>query len=171
MRFVGLEAKEPMTPRILIIAYGNPLCSDDGIAWHAADLLRERFSPDKAEIICVHQLIPELAESVSQAQGAIFLDAGQIGVPGEICQARVAQGTEVLFGTHMLTPAQLMTLSHVLYGNSPNAYEVSVTGESFAHGEQLSRKVKSALPQLIEVIDRIAQQICGTQPCSRTGIV
>lgn len=148
-----------MPSRVLILAVGNPLRSDDGVAWYAADLLSRRLSPDEAEIIFVHQLTPELAEPVSRANSAIFLDARQDGEPGQIVQTPVIEGAEGMYGTHMLTPAQLTALSYVLFGDRPKAFEVSVTGDSFAHGEELSRIVKNALPQLVESVVRLTKQI------------
>lgn len=148
-----------MAHRVLIVAYGNPLRSDDGVAWHAADLLRERLSPNEAEIVCVHQLTPELAESMSQAGGAIFLDARQSGEPGQICHTRVIPETRTVHGTHTLTPAQLAALTNALYGTTVDAYEVALTGESFAHGEGLSDTVEEALPLLVEVVEQVTEQI------------
>jgi hydrogenase maturation protease len=148
-----------MAVRVLILAYGNPLRSDDGVAWHAAELLRQRLSSDDAEIVCVHQLTPELAEAVSHASGTIFIDAREDGEPGQICEARVAQDAEGMCGTHMFAPSQLMALCNTLYGNRPEAYEVSVTGESFTHGEDLSYKLKIALPQMVAIVDRLARRV------------
>lgn len=156
-----------MIPRILIIAFGNPLRGDDGVAWHAADLLRERLSWDEVQIVCAHQLTPELAECVSQAAGAIFLDARQNGKPGYVSWTRVVQRPGNIYGTHMLTPTQLTALSYALYGNWTDAYEVSVTGESFTHGEALSDNVKRSLPQMIDLVDRLTKQM--QHSAARTG--
>jgi hydrogenase maturation protease len=145
-----------MEPRVLILAYGNPLRSDDGIAWHVADLLRKRLSSNLVEIVCAHQLTPEFAETVSRACGAIFIDARGDGEPGQIYWTRIATATDSMYGSHMLTPAQLMTLCNVLYENSPAAYEVSVTGECFSHGVQLSDCLKNALPQIVTLVIELA---------------
>lgn len=154
-----------MAARILIVAYGNPLRGDDGVAWHVAELLRGELSPDEAEILCVHQLMPELAESVSRSSGTIFIDARENGEPGQIYQARVAQQAETSFSTHVLTPAQVMALADALYGNRPEAYELSVPGESFLHSEELSPTLKSALPQMVEAVHHLTTQLQRkTQP-------
>ena len=72
--------------RVLIVAYGNPMRSDDGLAWHAADKLEGKYSPSEVEILRVHQLAPELAENVSRSEAVIFVDAamadGANGIPG-----------------------------------------------------------------------------------------
>src|SRR5579862_9528285 len=54
-----------MPAKILIIAYGNPLRCDDGIAWRAADALAQKLSDSDVEIVRLHQLAPELAETIS----------------------------------------------------------------------------------------------------------
>jgi hypothetical protein len=72
---------------LLVIAYGNPLRCDDGIAWQAAEELKREL-PDSAEIIYVHQLTPELAENASRAHTVIFLDAARNGAAGHVsCQS------------------------------------------------------------------------------------
>src|SRR5580692_9704194 len=62
-------------PRVLLVAYGNPLRSDDGVAWHAADLLSRKIPESEVEILCLHQLGPELAETVRHFELVLFLDA------------------------------------------------------------------------------------------------
>jgi Ni,Fe-hydrogenase maturation factor len=47
--------------RVLIIAYGNPMRSDDGLAGRAADGLEGKYPPSEVEMLRVHQLAPELA--------------------------------------------------------------------------------------------------------------
>jgi hydrogenase maturation protease len=148
-----------MEPRALIVAYGNPLRSDDGVAWHVADLLRKRLSSNIAEIVCAHQLTPEFAEIVSRSNGAIFIDARGNGEPGRIYQTRIAATTGAMYGTHILTPAQLIALCVVLYGNRPETYEVSVTGECFSHGEQLSDRLTHALPRIAAVVIELVGRI------------
>jgi hypothetical protein len=64
--------------RVLVIACGNPLRSDDGVAWLAAEQLRQTLQPP-AKVICVHQLTPELAEEASRAEIVFFIDATRIG--------------------------------------------------------------------------------------------
>jgi hydrogenase maturation protease len=154
-----------MEPRVLILAYGNPLRSDDGIAWQVADLLRTELSSNSVEIVCAHQLTPEFAETMSHARGAIFIDARENGEPGQIHRARVMTATDGMCGTHRLTPGQLMALCSVLYPKTPEAYEVSITGECFSHGERLSAALKEALSRLaaivIELVREIQQSIHG----------
>lgn len=150
-------------PRILIIAYGNPLRSDDGVAWRAAEALRKRFSADEIEIHCVHQLAPELAESVSQFPGVIFVDAASAPAshPGEI-NVETLGGNDVRESTthfpHALSPRAVVRLAETLYGAKPQAFSVTVTGQNFDHGEALSPAVASALQNLVTRIALLVRE-------------
>lgn len=53
---------------MLIIAYGNLLRGDDGLASRAADELAQKVEPSKVEILQRHQLAPELAEISAAAR-------------------------------------------------------------------------------------------------------
>jgi hydrogenase maturation protease len=148
-----------MTPRILIIGYGNPLRCDDGIAWHAARCLREKLP--FTSIVSVHQLTPELAAMVAEADGVLFLDAAQCGEPGEISCARVDPEPDGRQSSHWLTPAQVMALCSQLYGVTPRALTVSVAGACFDHGDTLSAPLRSALPSLIHRVEGLIDQLAN----------
>ena len=64
-----------MAARVLIIAYGNPLRCDDGVAWRAAEALEGKFPSEQVEILRLHQLAPELADAVRQRELVLFVDA------------------------------------------------------------------------------------------------
>ncbi len=145
----------------LIIGYGNPLRSDDGIGWHAAEVLQLGMPPLETEVICVHQLTPELAEAASRADYLLFLDAACQGNPGQMVCSAVCPNTEAAQFSHQLTPEQLLTLCRQLYGTYPHAYTLSVAAETFDHGETLSEPVRKALPLLLttscELLARLSQ--------------
>jgi hydrogenase maturation protease len=145
-------------PQILIVAYGNPLRCDDGVAWRAADALENRFSSE-IEIVRLHQLTPELADAVRNFGTVIFVDAascdGSHDKPGTIRLEEIRGGTsEPARFSHVLSPKKILDLVLQLYGESPRAFVITVTGENFGHGESLSAPVASALPELIARIER-----------------
>jgi hydrogenase maturation protease len=159
----GRDGCNPMAPRILIVAYGNPLRSDDGIAWHAAEMLRREFPAPPTEILCVHQLTPEISETASRADELIFIDAACDGEPGRIVVAEVGSSDEPVRSSHRLTPQQIVALCRQLYGVGPQAFAVSISGRSFEHGDALSQELRAALPRLVatvrELIDRFNQSL------------
>ena len=150
-------------PRVLIIAFGNPLRCDDGLAWHAADRLAGRFSSEDVEILRTHQLAPDLAETISHCESIIFVDAASVevsgnGHPGEIREIQVSSSGSPPRFSHQLSPSAVVALAHKLYGAKPRAVSVTLTGECFDHGESLSPVITAALPVLVARIETLVQQ-------------
>jgi hydrogenase maturation protease len=137
---------------VLIVGYGNPLRSDDGIGWHAARLLAaDRLAG--ARILARHQLAPELAEDVSRASLVVLVDAAADGDPGSISVRRIGSPSSTpITWSHHLTPETLAGLADALYGAVPPIVLVSVAAKSFAEGDGLSSALKQALPDVVEVI-------------------
>ncbi|MGB6687391.1 MAG: hydrogenase maturation protease [Terracidiphilus sp.] len=158
-RICGIDARSPMAPRILIVAYGNPLRSDDGIAWHAAELLRREFPAPSTEIFCVHQLTPEVAEDASRADDLIFIDAACDGEPGQIVVAEIGSSGQPAKSSHHLTPQQVIALCRQLYGVSPRAFTISIAGKSFEHGDALTDTLEAALPRLIGTVGELIDSL------------
>jgi hydrogenase maturation protease len=144
-----------MPTRNLIIAYGNPLRSDDGIGWHVAELLEREVMPSEATIVCVHQLTPELAEAASRANKVVFVDAAAKGAPGQIVGTEIHPVTDMAGFSHRLSPEQVVALCLLLYGKCPRAVTVSISGECFDHGETLSHTLTGALPSLVETVRKL----------------
>ena len=146
---------------VLVFAYGNPLRGDDGVAWRAADALRGKFPESEVEIRCLHQLAPEVAETVSRFACVIFVDAAsqQGRKPGEIRVEEVgtAGEDEAAGFSHSIPPGALLALTASLYGAKPRAFSVTVTGENFGHGDRLSPAVAAAVPDLIGHIELLVQ--------------
>ena len=136
--------------QVLVIAIGNPLRCDDGLAWHVADDLSR--DANAHEILRVHQLTPELSEAVSRATTVIFVDAASEGEPGEVrCEKVIASAPEVHF-SHHFTPSAALAQAKTLYGSNPIAFSVTMTGECFEHGDALSRCVVEGMPHLLAKI-------------------
>ena len=146
--------------RALVIAYGNPLRGDDGIAWRIADELRS-IAPNNVRVLTVHQLAPELAEAVSEAEMVIFLDAAANGTPGNLhCTPALSQPERIRFWHH-ITPQELLALSENLYARKPHSYLMTVYGERFEHGDVLSDAVADAIPRALALVNELIRQ--GTQ--------
>ncbi|MGA9529451.1 MAG: hydrogenase maturation protease [Terriglobales bacterium] len=140
--------------RILIVGFGNPLRSDDGVGWHAAQQLSRDDAPSGVKILACQQLTPEIASFASPAEKVLFVDAAHQGVPGEIKCRRIVPATSSGEYSHELSPAALLTLAQTLYGRCPPAWLLTITGESFATGDSLSPVVSAAIPALLERVKR-----------------
>lgn len=137
-------------PRSLVIAIGNPLRSDDAVAWHVAEELSRHPSTD-VEILTVHQLTPDLAESLSQASRAVFFDASAEIPAGEIrCEELIPDGDSAeMRYSHHASPVALLAMARSLYGVRPSAFLVTCGGKNFEHGESLSDEVARAVPNVV----------------------
>jgi len=143
-------------PARLIIGYGNPMRSDDGIGWCVAERLSAELASQSGAseiaVLQVHQLTPELAEKISQAELVIFVDAIPGEFPGEWTCWEVRPDAENAAFTHSASPASLLALARTLYGAAPKAYFFAMCGESFDHGDRLSSAIEAGLPGLISEI-------------------
>ena len=141
---------------VLVLACGNTLRGDDGVAWHIAAALEQDGTDPKAEIIFTRQLIPEHAELLSTADLVVFIDCSAVAEPGVISTIPItpAHALPRIF-THHLDPASLLKLAQDLYGRIPSkAMAITVGGQSFELNEQLSKPVTAAIPIAVEVVRR-----------------
>ena len=146
--------------QVLIIGYGNPLRSDDGFGWHAAHEFSTRLPNSNFEVLARQQLTPDLAETASHFPLVIFIDAAVDLAPGELRCERVTQGRnrEASSFSHFLTPPALLVLTAELYAKVPDAYCISVGGESFAEGELMCPAVRASFDSVLAQIHSLASQ-------------
>lgn len=140
--------------RVLVLGYGNPLRSDDGLGWRVAvELFRANASPDVLVLPC-HQLTPDLAETASLVETVIFVDCSHKGEPGKIHSEEVRSQSGPASFTHDLSAAALLDLAAELFGVCPRAYLFTICGECFDPGENFSPSVSSCIPGLKAMIRR-----------------
>ena len=146
---------------VLVIGYGNPLRSDDGLGPAVAAHLAGDPRLAGAEIRAEHQLVPELALDASRATLLVLVDAVD-GVPaGEVAVRRIDDATPVVVGadvsmTHHVGPDSLIGLARELFGAAPPVVIVSVGAASFEVGERLTSAVEAAVPRAARaVIDAV----------------
>jgi hydrogenase maturation protease len=152
---------------VLVIAWGNPLREDDGVAWHVLEGLRSlKPRPSRPALLLrhAHQLAPEMAECVSRAQGVVFIDARRDGAPGEVRGEAVTPSAGSNPLAHSLSPQALLLFAEQLYGRAPRAVVLSVAGERFGMGESLSPVVRRALPRAIRAVVRQAKAWAQATP-------
>lgn len=142
-----------MTGHVVVVGYGNALRCDDGVGWHAAERLADDPRMDGVEVLQRHQLTPELALDISRASLVVLVDASSRLRPGKLGVERVEPAVgDGPRGSHHLTPATLVALSHELYGRAADVFVVSCGVQSLEIGEHLSATVDAALPKLVDVV-------------------
>lgn len=145
---------------ILVIGYGNPMRSDDGFGLRAVEQLKKDVRAQDVEIVGCQQLTPELAERIAKVDLALFVDADTDGISGSMhtrnLVPRCDPGSQTML--HHLDPAGLLGLTETLYKRTPKAMLLTVTGECFGFGTQLSSEVAKALPGVVHHIEEIIDE-------------
>ncbi|MGG6293949.1 hydrogenase maturation protease [Leptolyngbya sp. AN02str] len=185
-----------MEHRIVVIGYGNLLRCDDGVGQYIATQMMQRNKVSiKAVVdaIALHQLTPELVETLATVDLAIFVDAYL--AHSELDEVRVesvAIAPAGLATGHWCEPSVLLAMTQALHHYAPNAYWVTVPGVNFEFGEHLSlvahRGITAAIHQIERLIESFIQsaleptlqstlqstlqptiQPTRTQPCMKSG--
>ena len=137
----------------LVVGYGNPLRSDDGVGWVIAGRLAADPRFAAVDVLQRHQLTPELALDVCRADLVVLVDARSGAPAGSVAIERVepasANGTT---WSHHLGPGSLVALAGELYGYAPEVHVVSVGVGSLDVGEGLSPAVEEAVTGAIDTI-------------------
>jgi hydrogenase maturation protease len=119
----------------LVLACGNPLRGDDGIAVVLARYFRAEFCEPETDIRSSQQWTPELAEPISQSDIVLFVDASAMLPPGKI-QFKIVEPVQEFSAsmTHTIGPEALLVLSVQLSipaspnaPTSPSAASLSIT--------------------------------------------
>ena len=147
--------------RALVLACGNPLRGDDGVALRIARALRSGVRDARTEIHSQQQWTPELAKFISEADTVIFVDASVALPPGKITIRRIKLLAEAHIGaTHFSSPEGLLAFANALYGHVPQrAFLVTVGGKSFEFSEQLSPPVRRAVPLALDRIKALLSEV------------
>jgi hydrogenase maturation protease len=139
-------------PGALIIGYGNPLRGDDRLGWEVADQIA-RNAGDSVKVLTRHQLTPELAEPISNADVVVFVDACHNGRAGDWrCETIRPDDAIPQAFAHHLTPLSLLDYAAAIFDAKPAALLVSVTAGSFEYGDTLTPNVAAVVPEVVDYI-------------------
>jgi len=134
----------------LVIGFGNELARDDGLGPCVARAVAGWGLPGVAAV-SVHQLTPELAEAVADADVVLFVDAA---VGDGVCVRPVESAARWSALGHTSGPAELLALAEALYGRWPRAWLVSVSAQDLGFGEGLSPAAARGMAEALRHIRR-----------------
>ncbi len=138
--------------RTLVVGLVNPLRGDDAAGWAVVEQLATRVDESAVDLRTVHQLLPELADPVSRARRAVFVDAAVGEHPGAVEVREVAPALPEGIFSHHMSPASLLALARALYGAAPAAFVVTITAQQFELEGPLAGAVRDALPKAVDAI-------------------
>jgi hydrogenase maturation protease len=147
----------------LIIGYGNTLRSDDGVGYKVAEAVAT-WNLNRVRSISVHQLTPDLAELITHTHTVIFVDAvinASLTSPA-IAIKQLKPSDRLLYTHHHVDPASLLTLTHLLYGCSPIAYQILIPAIQFEFGDLLSSITQASYQLALHQIQHWLQDPCSS---------
>jgi hydrogenase maturation protease len=158
-----------MNTRLLVIGYGNELRRDDAAGPRVARAVAAWQLPG-VEGIAAHQLTPELAERIGEAERVVFVDAGQddrvLTRPLESSRAARVLG-------HTGEPRELLALAEALYGRRPEAWLITLPAPELGFGEGLSAAAERGLAEALRQIRTLAGPFPAAteepRECTRSG--
>lgn len=137
---------------ILIVSYGNTLRGDDGAGIVLGELFEASCRKRHLQVqrLVCHQLTPELVIDIIEPglSLVIFTDT-HIVVPGnsglDIEIERIVPADNQSAIGHNLSPTTLLLMADQLYHKSVTAWQATVPGISFGHGDLQSQTTQRAL--------------------------
>ncbi len=139
--------------KAILIGCGNPLRGDDGVGWQIIQQVQDLVVTEQVTFLTCHQLTPELADQLSQAEPAIFVDACAGEPQGAVqCQPVQPLPFSQLTLSHHFSPPALLSFAQRFFGKVPKAFPVSINGADFGCKEGLSSIVAEALPCAVQLL-------------------
>jgi Ni,Fe-hydrogenase maturation factor len=124
--------------RTLVIAIGNPLRRDDGVAHHV-------LIPPGADRRAVLQLTPEMAEEIAGYDSVVFLDADVNAKELRIEPVDSLPSASAL--THVARPSEIVAIARALFGFTGRAHICRIPVSDLSEGEGLSPRTESFAQQ------------------------
>jgi hydrogenase maturation protease len=138
----------------LVIGYGNTLRHDDGVGVEVAQVIATMNIPG-VDVIIRHQLVPELAQPISESRAVIFIDADPAAKNGaELRSIEAAPSRQIM--AHAANPHSLLALARDIFGGSPRAWTLAVPVEDFSFGFGLSHRSQEGLRTAVKLIEKLA---------------
>ena len=139
--------------KTLVIGYGNTLRGDDGAGVRAAELIAKRRP--EIECVCLHQLVPELAEQIAEYNTVFFIDADvNVTQPNARLAAPSVEADQPR--THFISPESLLSLSRQLYQKIPaKTYVIGIPASNFEFSEELSESTRKAVEESVRLVESL----------------
>ena len=158
--------------RTLVAGFGNLYRRDDGVARFVVNALFERLGRPPLDslddgfedlghpidAVVLHQLVPELAETLADYERVIFVDA-HVGatIPEPLHEERLDVSFRVPFVSHNTHPSTVLALTQQLYDKAPEAVLISLLGHDFDFGEGLSPETAALVAPAVARILELAE--------------
>jgi hydrogenase maturation protease len=154
----------------LVIGFGNVYRRDDGVGFAVLNALRERLGRTplgteddgyddlghEIDTLLLHQLVPELADTISPYDLVVFVDAHVGAIPDLVHQEELAACYRPATVSHTLHPCTLLAMARDIYDRHPRGVLLSILGHDFDFGQGLSDPTAALVPQAVNRVMALA---------------
>jgi hydrogenase maturation protease len=151
---------------LLVIGYGNELRRDDGAGPRVAASVAALGLPG-VRAVSSHQLTPEMADLLRDAEAVIFVDA-RADAPAVAVENLTASAGNAGWG-HTSDPRWLLGLTAALHGRTPAAWLITIPAVDLGMGEGLSEAAARGVAVAIRRIEAVAAVGDGGAPCTKSA--
>ncbi|MGB4596179.1 MAG: formate dehydrogenase accessory sulfurtransferase FdhD [Anaerolineaceae bacterium] len=152
--------------KTLIIGYGNRDREDDGAGWHMLHQLAHFWqlnvpelpgdcvesADSQLKLLYLFQLLPEMAEDLADYDQVIFLDAHNSDQLNDVVFEVLAPQPSHSAFTHHLSAEELLWITQMLGKPLPEAWSVSVRGNSFQFSQELTPKTAASVQVAVQKV-------------------
>jgi len=155
----------------LVAGFGNVFRRDDGAGPAVVNALRVRLGRapldplddgfddlgHAVDTVVLHQLVPELVETIKEYALLIFVDAHVGNLPEDIRVESLDATYTQPFVSHQIHPSTVLALAQQMYGHAPHAVLLSIRGYDFDFGEGLSAQTAALVAAAVEHIQALIE--------------
>ena len=157
--------------KTLVVGFGNLYRRDDGVGRAVVNRLRQRLGREPLDpmddgfedlghpidTVVMHQLVPELAETLADYALVIFVDAHvESSVHDPIHEERLEVVHRRPFVYHQTHPSTVLALTRQMFDRAPEAVLLSLLGHDFDFGEGLSEETAARVgPAVNRIMARV----------------
>ncbi|MGB5974615.1 MAG: hydrogenase maturation protease [Nodosilinea sp.] len=144
---------------LLIVGYGNERRGDEGVGRQVAATVAGWHLP-AVKSLAAQQLLPEIAAEVAKASYVIFVDAcgrcaSSIQLVPIVADKQVLALCTASSLDHVCEPRELVALTHVLYGNHPQAWLLQIPTEHHDLGRSFSKTAQRGVDSALRTIEQV----------------
>ena len=168
--------------RVLVAGFGNLYRRDDGAGFAVVNALRKKMGQrplghledgfdelgHHVDTVVLHQLVPELADTVAEYDLLVLVDAHVNPQPEPLHEEpiTVSQRTMSLI-SHQSPPSLILELAFSMHKHAPAGVLLSIRGHDLNFGQGLSRKTAALVPLAVDRILELVKNAAGRSPCDR----
>jgi hydrogenase maturation protease len=151
---VNESRKSDQQVELLVIGYGNTLRSDDGVGPRVAEEVERLNLPGVRTLVC-QMLTPELADQISKARVAVFVDAA-VDAPNEVQLRKLEPNETSQLMAHAADPRTMLALARDVFGHAPEAWWLTIPALSLEFSETLTPAAQHGMNNAVGRILQLA---------------